>query len=185
MVFWWYCYLFFTPFTIENKVFFSCFFISSTIFTVFIYFVGFLLNYFIGSYYYIIILYYYWIIFLLDIGLDYSTVFLQVLHVSHHLKPSSWLFAFFTILAFHTIFTLHKRISTRESKELFISPTRSTNLKEYLMLNVKWHSLNFSAVLNDHLWSVFDFFLILPILIDHFGIYKHCLKVIKNHKRLL
>lgn len=95
------------------------------------------------------------------------------------------IFAFFTILAFHTIFTLHKRISTRESKELFITLTWSTNLKEYLMLNVKWHSLNFSAVLNDHLWSVFDFFLILPILIDHFGIYKHCLKVIKNHKRLL
>lgn len=95
------------------------------------------------------------------------------------------IFTIFTILAFHTIFTLHKRISTRESKELFISLTWSTNLKEYLMLNVKWHSLNFSAVLNDHLWSVFDFFLILPILIDHFGIYKHCLKVIKNHKRLL
>lgn len=43
------------------------------------------------------------------------------------------IFAFFTILAFHTIFTLHKRISTRESKELFISLTRSTNLKEYLV----------------------------------------------------
>ena len=33
------------------------------------------------------------------------------------------IFTIFTILAFHTIFTLHKRISTRESRELFISLT--------------------------------------------------------------